>query len=387
MNVLTFDFECTTWNKGSPFDQRNFAVCLAIKWLGEDHDCYVKYIDWDIQRLQFAFDKADLLVAFNAKFDLHWLRKVGIIFAGKRIWDCQLGEFILENQSNPYPSLENTAVKYGLGHKIDIIKNEYWDKGINTDAIPREVLTPYVEQDVYLTEQVYLKQLELFNTEHLHKKALFSISCQDLLVLEEMEWNGIKFDVENALKKATELQGEEERIYKQLQDLIGGINFNPNSGDHLSAILYGGIIEEEFRIPVGNYKSGKKVGEVRYKVVTKQYELPRLVEPEGVPEIKKPEGSPKYWQTNADILRTLKLKGVAKKIVALISEYAKIEKLRGTYLTGWSNMIEKMGWEPNTIHGQLNQCVVITGRLSSSKPNLQNADPATKVFCVSRYDN
>jgi DNA polymerase I-like protein with 3'-5' exonuclease and polymerase domains len=348
---------------------------------------YVKYYDdgpLGIEALQYAFSEADLLVGFNIKFDLHWLRKVGINFDEKRVWDCQLGEFILENQKNKFPSLEEAAVKYNLGHKIDVIKTEYWDKGINTDAIPRDILTPYAEQDVLLTEQVYLQQLQQF--EHNGKYNLFRLHCQDLLVLEEMEWNGILFDVENARKMAEQLQIEQDSLYKQMIETLGNIPFNLNSGDHLSAILYGGTIVIETRIPVGVFKTGNKIGETRYKIVEKKYEMPRLVEPLEKTEVKKPAGSPPVWFTNEDVLRSLKHTKESKKIVALITKYSELEKLRGTYLIGLPKLIEKMGWKEGNLHGQLNQCVAITGRLSSSKPNLQNFSPIAKSFCISRYE-
>jgi DNA polymerase-1 len=130
------------------------------------------------------------------------------------------------------------------------------------------------------------------------------------------------------------------------------------------------------------YKTGAKVGEVRYKVLVKEYELPQLVKPLKGSETKK-EG---YWKVNDDILRQLKLSKEAKKIVELISKYSELDKLRGTYLLGWSNLIDTMNWEKDMIHGNLNMCVAATGRLSSTKPNLQNADPLTKEFMESRYE-
>ena len=42
-------------------------------------------------------------------------------------------------------------------------------------------------------------------------------------------------------------------------------------------------------------------------------------------------------------------------------------------------------WEENYIHGQLNQCVAVTGRLSSSKPNLQNMDGSIGYLFGTRY--
>ena len=383
MNILILDFECTTSNKGNPFDQTNRAVCLGLRWLGlGTYVSYFNTIAWK-QDIQGAVDKANILVAFNAKFDLHWLRKIGIDFSGKRIWDCQLAEFILNNQKTPYPSLDQAAEKYGFPKKLDIVKTEYWDKGIDTPDIPREILTEYCGYDLELTEQVFLKQQEIFRTDK--RYALFKLQCLDLLVLEKMGWNGIKFETDNARIRAGEIKSQLEAIHRNLIHLIGDVPFNLSSGDHISCILYGGTIFIDTRIPVGVYKSGTKEGQTRYKIITKDYQLPRLCEPLEGTEVKKPEGSQPIWKTNEDVLKTIKLNSKSRKIVELIKEYTKLEKLRGTYLEGWSNLIDTMHWPKDTIHGNLNQCVAITGRLSSTKPNLQNADPETKIFCTSRY--
>ena len=39
-------------------------------------------------------------VYFNAKHDLHWLRRYGLYFPDIPIWDCQLAEFIIYCQKN-----------------------------------------------------------------------------------------------------------------------------------------------------------------------------------------------------------------------------------------------------------------------------------------------
>lgn len=376
-NVLILDVETTTSNKGNPFDQTNKLVCIGFKWLHEN----VSTIVWGkFESNQFLIDNADLIVGFNIKFDLHWLRKIGIDISNVKVWECQIAEFILNNQSTPYPSLDQAAEKYGFEKKLDIVKTEYWDKGIDTDQIPREILSEYLSQDLNLTEQVYLKQREQFQTDS--RYPLFKLQCMDLLVLEEMEWNGIKFDTEAALKKAVELQQELDELNKKLIEIIGNIPFNLGSNDHVSAILYGGTITVDDRIPIGVYKSGAKVGHTRYKIIQKEYKLPRLVEPLKNTEVKK--GG--YWEVNETVLRKLKLTAHAKKVVALLRKHSELEKLRGTYLEGYPKLINKMNWPKDMLHGTLNQCVAVTGRLSSSKPNLQNVDPVTKLFMKSRYE-
>lgn len=214
------------------------------------------------------------------------------------------------------------------------------------------------------------------------KYSLFKLQCMDLLVLQDIEYSGISFNTEKARAKAEELQTEIDGITKELSYYTAGVPVNPNSNDHVSCLLYGGTISIDDRIPVGIYKTGAKIGETRYKVITKEYTLPRLVDPLKGTETAK-EG---YWKTNADVLRSLKLSPVAKKVVGHLTRYSELEKLRGTYLIGWSNLIEKMNWPHNKIHGTLNQCVAVTGRLSSTKPNLQNADGATKLFMETEYN-
>jgi DNA polymerase I-like protein with 3'-5' exonuclease and polymerase domains len=378
--------ETTTSNKGNPFDETNKLVCVGLKRLDEtkSYTFYNDYYGW-LDCIQREIKNADLIVGFNIKFDLHWLRKSGINFSGKKIWDCQLGEFILENQKNPYPSLDQAAEKYGLPKKLDVVKNEYWDKGIDTDNIPRNILSEYLNQDLVLTEQVFLKQRELFQTSNKDQFKLFRLHCMDLLILEEMEWNGIVFNTEKAQQKVYEIKDELETIYKEFNGLLGGVPVNLSSNDHVSCILYGGIISEEIRVPIGVYKTGAKTGQTRYKVIIKEYALPRLVDPLEGTEVKKPEGKGQYWKVNDTVLRSLKLNKEAKKIVSLLKRQSELDKLCNTYLIGYPSLITKMNWPSNMIHGTLNQCVTVTGRLSSSKPNLQNVDPITKLFMESRY--
>lgn len=369
--ILTTDGETTTYNKGSVYDLRNKLVAISEKIDAEASICK----QMPTEELYYL---ADLVVGFNLKFDLAWLRKLGIdIFKIKKIHDCQLAEFILEDQKNPYPSLEETAIKYGLGHKLDIVKLHYWDKGINTDEIPWEVLSEYAEQDTDLTYLIYLKQLEQFD-KYPNKFKLFKLACQDLLVLLEMEWNGLKLDSDLCKEKANQLKEELSLIYEDLQSIYPSISINFNSGDQLSSFLYGGSIYYTVKEHVGFFKNGKP----KYKNVDKEHVLPRLIEPLKNSELAK-EGK---WKTDEGTLK--KLKGPwAKKLVSKLLRVAELEKLNSTYYEGLLKKAQEMCWESGYIHGQFNQVVAGTGRLSSSNPNLQNMANECLDILVSRYDD
>jgi len=75
----------------------------------------------------------------------------------------------------------------------------------------------------------------------------------------------------------------------------------------------------------------------------------------------------------------------AKEVIELLLTRSLLEKRMSTYYKGLVNLIEEQNWKRNMIYGQLNQCVARTGRLSSSKPNLQNFDGEIKTLFYSRY--
>lgn len=142
MNELAVDVEATIHNKGSPHDPRNFLVCYSVAT-----NAGASAVKWDnrsIPNLQALANCSSVLVGFNFKYDLHWLIKHGLV-VNVPVWDVQLAEFILSNQTNRFPSLAATCEKYGISKKLDVVATEYWDKGINTDQIPWEVLEEYSE--------------------------------------------------------------------------------------------------------------------------------------------------------------------------------------------------------------------------------------------------
>lgn len=112
--------------------------------------------------LQGRIDNASVIVGFNIKFDLHWIRRAGFDISKIKVWDCQVAEFLLNYQKTPYPSLDGAAEKYGFPKKLDVVKLEFWDKGIDTDMIPRDVLSAYLTQDLLLTEQIFRIQYKQF---------------------------------------------------------------------------------------------------------------------------------------------------------------------------------------------------------------------------------
>jgi DNA polymerase I-like protein with 3'-5' exonuclease and polymerase domains len=370
-NVLALDTESNTYNKGHAFDSRAKLVCYSVS-SSEDHYAAYKWPDPDCQRF---VDSHDLIIGFNFKHDYHTLRVNGVDLSKKQIWDVQLAEFILSNQTNKFPSLEGTCQKYGIPGKLDVVKTEYWDKGTQTEDIPWDILSDYAAHDAKVTLACYKAQLELMTPK---QKQLCRLMCQDLHVLEEMEFNGIAFDEEMCAKRAEEVENKIKTIREQLSSIYPSIPINFGSGDHLSAFLYGGVVKEEAKEHIGFFKTGEKKGQPKYKNIVIEHVLPRLYEPLKGSELQK-EG---FFATDEGTLRKLKGK---KETVNLLLELAKLEKLNGTYYKGLVALREKMHWPQGVLHGQFNQCSVSTGRLSSNKPNLQNFASELQDIFISKY--
>jgi DNA polymerase I-like protein with 3'-5' exonuclease and polymerase domains len=356
VKILSLDTETTTYNKGNPYDLRNSLVCFS--YCTSNNGDSSKWDDAGIILCKSLINDSELILGFNFKFDSHWFTKAGISFQGKKIWDVQIAEFILSCQTNRFPSLNDTCIKYGIPVKEDIVKTEYWDKGIDTADIPWEILSSYAAHDASITLQCYHAQIKLMTPQQIK---LCQLQCQDMMILMEMEQNGLPFDEELCQLRAVELDDKISTINTELTQIYPSVPINFGSNDHLSAFLYGGVVKEDGKEHIGFFKSGVKAGQPKYKNIVIEHQLPRLYQPLKGTEMAK-EGN---FATDEGTLRKLKgKKGVLDKIL----ELSKLEKLNGTYYRGLTKLREEMHWEKGVLHGQFNQTTAISGRLSSSKP-------------------
>lgn len=330
-----------------------------------------------IQTDKFEFDFDDnKIIGFNLKFDLHWAIREGLTFDKAPLWDCQYAHFLLTNQKNKFPSLDDVAKHYGLSTKLDVVRLNYWEKGIDTPDVPREIMTEYLTQDLNVTYQVYLKQIEDFKKRP-KLYTLFQLGMRDQRVLLEMEYNGLLWDEEVSEKKKVEVEEVVQGIEEKLKKYHGSIPINYDSPDQLSALIYGGTVVDQYRVPNGTYKSGAKAGQIKFAWKEQEYQLERLVEPLKKTALKK-EG---LWATNEKVLRRIK-----HPIASLILERSKQTKLH-EYCVKMPKLISEMDWPEGVLHGTFNQCAAATGRLSSTDPNLQNFDSRILQAIRSRYND
>jgi DNA polymerase I-like protein with 3'-5' exonuclease and polymerase domains len=280
-------------------------------------------------------------------------------------------------------SLAESLEFHNLDSKQDYIANTYWAKGIDTTEVPWSELEEYNLSDLQNTLDLYNAQIKYLE-DFPKLKRLIELDCYDLKVLEEMEWNGLIYDIEESNRLSKECEVRIRDIYERLSTLVGRSDINWNSPDQVSSILYGGIIsfcKKEYRPFV--YKNGTE--KLKLRNVVEEVTFERLVEPLPDTELETKKSGAK-WQTGAPVLSRLKARGKVKEIVELLVEASDLEKMNGTYYKGLPALISEMDWPDGMIHGQLNQCVAVTGRLSSSKPNMQNNPPEIDLLFRSRYD-
>lgn len=375
MKALVVDVETTTFNKGAWTDSRNYLVMIACydgerRWVFNTTEEHLKAFDK-------LLDDYDLLIGFNFKFDLHWLLNYKLTkVLEKKIHDVQIMEYLLSRQTNVYPSLNDCAKKHLNKEKIDVIQLEYWDNGIQTDDIPWEILSNYAITDVELTYELW----ELRGAKLTGKlETLFSLECQDLLVLLEMERNGLRYNREGSLNLALEQDKKIAEIQNKFNLKHNVPCFNWSSNEHLSALLYGGTIVETYKVPDGTFKGGQRAGQVKFKKALKEYKLPRMYKPLPKTEMKK-EG---IFSVEEDVL--LSLKGGDPELVTGILAMKKYQKDNNTYLRGLPAKQDEGFYDHGWIFGTFNKCATGTGRVASAKPNLQNLSDTALIFFESRY--
>lgn len=431
MRYRVFDLECSIITsfkrKSNPLDQRNNIIVVASK-SGESHDVDIAYNPQGIRRdFDFRWSDFDLLVGQNIKYDLlyiwsnpafqAWLK------AGGKIWDTMVAEYLITGQQSTYASLDDLARKYGGEIKDDEVK-AHWDAGIDTSKIDPDILLPYARMDILNTEKAFLAQLN--EARRLGMLPLVEGYMDHLLALTEMEFNGLYVDLETARKKQGELEtriGELEAIMAdQMKDILP--NFNPNSPDQVSAILFGTelpckrVIEKvdaDGNVMVYGPKAAK-AGQVMTHIEHLRAPLPNgfKLQVSGLTPMK----GGKTYKVDADILLKVRngLDRGYERIVSFIDaylEYKELQKLLTTYIYGRKEIVHSVRYDDPTrgrgysfrkeievkesgliplvypidgcVHHKLDMVQTVTGRLNSRDPNMQNIPTDLRNLFTSRY--
>lgn len=345
----------------------------------------------------------EIVAGHNIKFDLHhcYDEMAPAIFVdkGSVIWDTQLADYIISGQENSMTSLNDLSYRMTGERKVDGMK-EYFEQGIGADKIDPDLVDRYLKQDLKITYAVADKQMQIAAERGM--VPLMRTQMDALLATTEMEWNGMKVDLEELIRQRNALDKDiryyesqfkmshrvgfvRRHVNNKLQEENEDPNWKPplwdpsiTSSKDLSLIFFGGTFVGEVYKQVGHYKNSKP----KYRKTKVAIDVRGNFDPGQCTEPTKNEG---VYKVDASVLEALALSSTTAQLVL---DHRTAYKLRNTFVEGITNNLALSQTE--FLHHRLHHAVTGTGRLSSSDPNLQNM-PGTKdcdlkkVF-VSRFE-
>lgn len=269
-------------------------------------------------------------VGHNIKYDLIVLRNAGMPVAGP-IFDTMIAAFVLDPARMSYGM--DSLVAGLLGHTMIPI-TDLIGKGrdqLRMDQVPVAHVAEYAAEDADYTwrmKELFEPQLGPSGVEELFLETEMPL----VSVLTEMEFNGVRIDVDYLRSLSHEMAARAEQLQSQVYALVGA-EFNLDSPKQLAELLFDRL---GFRV-------------IRHTRTARS--------------------------TDAETLETLAAE-TQHPALKLILEYRELQKLRGTYVDALPAAIN-----PRTgrVHTSYHQTGAITGRLSSSEPNLQNIPIRTEL--------
>lgn len=267
---------------------------------------------------EWAEDESKTKTVYDAKRSEVSLRKRGIHLKGST-FDVFIAPYIL-NPSEGIEDIASIAKRYGI-NLVDSDES-FYGKGAKRRIPEEEKLAEHLVRKS-LAMQELREKLEKELIENQQEELFRELEMPLSLILADMEYTGIKVDVERLKKQGQEINQRLNEIEGRIHDLAGE-SFNINSPKQLGVILF-----EKLNLPV----------------------------------LKKTKTG---YSTSADVLE--KLAG-DHEIIEQILEYRQLGKLQSTYIEGLLKVIDP---KTGKIHTRFNQALTQTGRLSSTDPNLQN---------------
>lgn len=268
-------------------------------------------------------NKEAKIIGHNLKYDRSVLLNHGIKLDGIQ-HDTMLESYVCNSVASRH-DLDTLCEKH-LQHS-NIHFEDVAGKGVKQitfDQVDLDVARDYAAEDADMVLRLHQEFWSELTRKEKQKELYETIELPMLKVLSNIERNGVLLD-----DKQLAIQG------KQLTKRIAEVE------------------KEAFKLADGefNLSSPKQIQEI-------------LFEKQGIPVIRKtPKGQP---STAEDVLQEL---AVDYPLPKVILEHRTLSKLKSTYVDKLPTLINS---KTNRIHTSYHQAVAITGRLSSSDPNLQN---------------
>ena len=191
----------------------------------------------------------------------------------------------------------------------------------------------------------------------------------------EMQFNGLHIDMEKLDQYTVEVVNEYVECRLDLEELATKHSVEDvNSPKQWSQFFFGGKKKVRVKEEVGLYKNGK----TKYKLVDKTVDVKPFIK--YVPDPEKVSAKTGQISVDDSVLNDMLKHTFDKEAIRIIEgllKYRELSKQLSTYVQGLSkHVIDEF------IHGKLNHTATVTGRLSSTNPNLQNIsnNPIKQIF-------
>ena len=122
--------------------------------------------NFNLDDFEDAIKGAKYIVAHNAKFDVAWLREVGIE-CDVKIIDTMINEYVLSKGLRNKLSLDGLSEKYKVTRKESSL-GDTLSKGLNYSDMSLFDQETYLTNDVLATAEVFQKQQERFSKSSNH---------------------------------------------------------------------------------------------------------------------------------------------------------------------------------------------------------------------------
>lgn len=258
-NIAFLDFE-TSYQiniKGktdpSPFCSENYLVSYGVWFRELSYKCVkhnLKEPDKDaFEFLQNILNNTDLLVAFNAKFELMWLRACGFKYDGP-IADPMIRAYVMARGTKLPLSLKECCVRANVTHKKSDLVDQYLKDKVQFSDMPWEIVEEYGKGDVISLKELFEYQLlELDKSPYLWPT--IELMEEFCVCLTDIETNGIKIDTDELDKLEKEYKIElrilNNYLEKAVFELMGDTPINLDSPEDLSKVIYSRQLNDKKR--------------------------------------------------------------------------------------------------------------------------------------------
>ena len=201
------------------------------------------------QKIQKVLDSTTLLVGHNIKFDLMWLWETGFVYNGE-VYDTMLGEYMLLRGQKWGISLADCCERRNITLKKSQLVEDYLKQGKGFDVIPMDIVEEYGVGDIISTSELYQEQKRLYaKTGYYDLAKHLNLMNKFLLVLANIESNGIKIDLDQLYKVKDDYEKEKVELEQNLRDVaqevMGDTPINFASPEQVGQLIYSRKVKDK----------------------------------------------------------------------------------------------------------------------------------------------